>query len=393
MTQRESKAIRILHVFGCMDRGGAETRTVELMSSLDRAKFQFEFAALLGRSGDFDSEITGMGGKVHYLKLDWTLPFRFVALLARGHYDVLHSHVHFFSGLLLLLSYIAGVPKRIAHFRSTADGKGNGLIRRVRNQFLRFLLRQTATDIVGVSEASLAIALGPDWAGDERCQVIYSGIRKSDFQKEPDRSGVRQEFGFSETCRLVIHVGRQVPEKNHARLIRVFAAIARQVPEARLLLIGKQNNSIEVEISEVARRDGVFRSIVFAGVRNDIGRLLAAADLMIFPSFREGLPGAVVEASAAGIPIIASTIPGIVELCGMLPGLVCVELDEPDSRWAQLGIEAMKSSVGHESRRRSFPAPLDLQYSKNRFECLYTQSPMEIKIQRDELQNLSGRGA
>lgn len=391
MTEPESKTIRILHVFGCMDRGGAETRTVELMRSLDRAKFQFEFAVLLGRRGDFDSEITGMGGKVHYLKLDWTLPFRFLAVLARGHYDVLHSHVHFFSGFLLLLSCMAGVPKRIAHFRSTADGKGNGRIRRVRNQFLGFLLRQTSTDLVGVSQASLAIALGADWAADERCQVIYSGIRKGDFQKEPDRSGVRQEFGFPEDCRLVIHVGRQVPEKNHARLIRVFAAIARQEPGARLLLAGKQEHSIEVEISALARREGVFGSIAFAGLRNDIGRLLAASDLMIFPSFREGLPGAVVEASAAGIPIIASTIPGITELCGMLPGLVCLELDEPDSKWAESGIEAMRSSVENESRRRDFPALLDLQYSKNRFECLYTQSPMKIKIQRDELQNLSGR--
>ena len=391
MRQTAAESIRILHIFGCMDRGGAETRTVELMRSLDRAKFRFEFVSLLGSRGEFDDEITAMGGEVHYLKLDWTLPFRFMALLVRHRYDVLHSHVHFFSAILLLLGLIGGVSKRIAHFRSTADGKGNGWPRRLRNRFLKFLMLQTATDIVGVSEASLAIALGSDWTKDQRCQVIYSGINKEDFQTEPDRAGVRQEFGFPSNCLLVIHVGRQVPEKNHVRLIHVFAEIARQFPEARLLLAGKRENRIEPEIVETARTNGILDRIVFAGVRNDIGRLLAAADLMIFPSLREGLPGAVVEASAAGIPIIASAIPGITELCSMLPGLVCLELEQPDSKWANCGIEAVERLVGNEVGRRAFPSLLDLQYSKSRFENLYQQAKVDNLTRREELSRLSGK--
>ena len=379
----ELEPIQILHVFGCMDRGGAETRTLELMRSLDRSRFRFEFVSLLGSRGDFDDEIAAMGGKVHYLKLDWIFPLRFMALLLRRHYGVIHSHVHFFSAFLLFLGRIAGVSRRIAHFRSTADGKGNGLVRRIRNRFLKFLLLQTATDIVGVSEASLVISLGPNWAGDERCQVIYSGISKEDFQAEPDRDGVRREFCFPDNSMLVIHVGRQVPEKNHARLMRIFAEIAKRTPQARLLMAGKRENPIEAELTEIAKAHGILERIVFAGVRNDIGRLLAAADVMIFPSLREGLPGAVVEASAAGIPVVASAIPGIAELYVKLPGLICLELAQSDTEWANCAIEAMQSQAGNDARRRAFPSLLDLHCSKVKFENVY--------LQGRELRNLSGR--
>ena len=182
---------------------------------------------------------------------------------------------------------------------------------------------------------------------------------------------------------LVIHVGRQVPEKNHARLMRIFAEIAARIPQARLLLAGKRENLIETEMTEIAKAHGILERIVFGGVRKDIGRLLAAADVMIFPSLREGLPGAVVEASAAGIPIVASAIPGIAELCVKLPGLICLKLAQSDTDWANCAIEAMQSQAGNDARRRAFPSLLDLHCSKVKFENVY--------LQGQKLRNLSGR--
>jgi glycosyltransferase involved in cell wall biosynthesis len=363
--------IRILHVFGCMDRGGAETRTLELFRVLDRRLYIFEFCALSGHPGELDAEIVALGGKVHLVKSNARFPWAFLCLLRSQRFATVHSHVHLFTGIILLLAAIAGVRQRIAHFRSTADGKGNSLWRRGRNWVLRFLLRQVATDIVGVSRAALEITLGSAWQADSRCQVVYSGVAVERFQVVAEATGVRDEFGFPRDATLIIHVGRLSPEKNHERLVRIFLRFAQLVPDARLLMVGKRDASIESRIAAIPETRQDAGRIVFAGVREDIGRLLAASDLMLFPSLREGLPGAVVEAAAAGIPVLASDIPGISELALQLPGVQAVSLACGDDHWATLALAAHLQRSRTRRSSRTFPVLFDVAHSRAKFEQLY----------------------
>src|SRR5579863_9751693 len=114
-----SSPIRILHIFGRMDRGGAETRTLELLRALDRRIYIFEFCSLSGQRGELDDEIVALGGKVHLLRLNAAFPSAFLYLLRKRQFAAVHSHVHLFTGIILLLAAVAGVPNRIAHFRST----------------------------------------------------------------------------------------------------------------------------------------------------------------------------------------------------------------------------------------------------------------------------------
>ncbi|HNC43965.1 MAG TPA: glycosyltransferase family 4 protein, partial [Acidobacteriota bacterium] len=79
---------------------------------------------------------------------------------------------------------------------------------------------------------------------------------------------------------------------------------------------------------------GIADRLVFAGVRSDVPRLLKAADLMIFPSRWEGLPGAVLEACAAGTPVVASNLPGVKEIASEVGRVWEVSLDESDAQWA-----------------------------------------------------------
>jgi len=74
--------------------------------------------------------------------------------------------------------------------------------------------------------------------------------------------------------------------------------------------------------------------VAFAGTRADVPRLMKAADLMLFPSLWEGLPGAVLEACAAGLPVLASHLPGIVEIASRFPSVHCLSLQASDERWA-----------------------------------------------------------
>jgi glycosyltransferase involved in cell wall biosynthesis len=355
-------------------------RTLELFRILDRSLYVFEFCALSGRSGELDDQIAALGGTVHPMRLGIVFPWAFLRLLRQRRYDVVHSHVHFFSGVILVLAALAGVPRRIAHFRSTEDGKGHGPRRRARNMILRHLLKRSATDIVGVSRAALDIALGSAWPADPRCQVIYSGIAVENFRVTPDGANVRREFGLPSDATLVIHVGRLSAEKNHERLVRIFLRFAQLVPGARLLIVGKRDAAIEARMAAVSNQGHCGDRIVLAGIRKDIGRLLASSDLMLFPSLREGLPGAVVEAAAAGLPVLASDIPGIAELAGRLPGLRTISLSLSDDDWANYALTAYVERRRSPRLQPDFPADFDVASARARFERLYNATFEETGI-------------
>jgi glycosyltransferase involved in cell wall biosynthesis len=145
---------------------------------------------------------------------------------------------------------------------------------------------------------------------------------------------MRAEFGIPEDAVVVIHVGRMDPPKNHERLLCIFERFFRNVPSAYLLLVGAIREPIESAVRRTVEQAALSDRIILAGVRVDIPRLLKASDLMIFPSLWEGLPGAVLEAVAAKLPVVASDLPGITEIARYLPGVRAMSLDASDEEWA-----------------------------------------------------------
>jgi len=348
----------ILHVFGRMDRGGAEMRTVELLRHLDPEYYRFDFCALWGTRGELDDEIVRLGGKVHLLELNLAFPHRFVKLLREHDFSAVHSHVHYFSGFLLRLAAKAGTPQRIAHFRSTADGKGANPWRRARNLILKRWIDRYATNILGVSRATLDGALGDGWRADPRCEVIYSGIDYCFGDTQPDPRGVRAEFRLPTAATLLIHVGRMTAEKNHDRLMRIFSAFLRRAPNSYLLLVGALKEPVNSRVRKLLRDFAITDRVIAADTRTDVRRLLLAADLMVAPSLREGLPGAVLEAAAAGTPVLASDIPPMTEVAEYLP-IKTMSLLEPDETWAAACLELCED--------KALPARLLDAFSKSPF--------------------------
>lgn len=317
-----------------MNEGGAETRVLDLMRHLDPMRYQFEFCCLSGLPGKFDNEIRLLGGKVHLLRLDLSFPIKFRRLLRTGSFDAVQSHVHWPSGYILRLAAKADIPQRICQFATTYDGVPPHPVRQVRNFILKHWVRRYATDLLGVSEAALESNLGVDWRVDPRCRVLYRGIDLSNYTIPSERPGVRHEFGIPPDATLVIHVGRMDPSKNHTRLLQIFEQFLETVPNSYLLLAGAKRSPVADSIREYLRKPGLKSHVIVAGVRSDIPRLLRASDIMIFPSCWEGLPGAVVEALAAGIPVVATDLPGIQEIAQYLPNLITMSLQHPDKEWA-----------------------------------------------------------
>lgn len=343
---------RVLHVFGSLQRGGAEIRTLEVLRRLDRDRFAFSMVSLSGQRGDLAAIAEADGIGIELCPLGRGFGRRFSDLLRRLDVDVLHSHVHYASGYLLWLASRAGVSRRIAHFRNTSDGQGNGPRRLVQRAVMRRLIDWYATDILAVSEGTMREAWRVDFGADPRCRVIFNGLDTSRFDGDVPREPMRREFGWPDDARVFINVASFQPAKNQIRVVEVFNAIAQQNAEARLLLVGREVNGYQASVREAVKQFSLEDKVTFAGERGDVPRLLKAADVLLFPSKWEGLPGAVLESCAAGLPVLASDIPGVLEIGRHFPTVRTVSLSESDAVWAEQARAAAQSP--REQRRAAF---------------------------------------
>jgi len=174
-----------------------------------------------------------------------------------------------------------------------------------------FLFSQSDEDRLTALDAEIAPA--------ERVLTIGNGIDLNNFGADMldpmEKASVRSEFGIrAEHGPVITMMGRLVREKGYFEFIEAWSKIHEKFPEARALIIGDALPSdhdaaameIHAAIDELRLRD----SIIFAGLRRDVPRLLAASDIFVLPSWREGMPRSIIEAMASGLPVVATDIRG-----------------------------------------------------------------------------------
>ncbi|MEW5919271.1 MAG: glycosyltransferase, partial [Gemmatimonadota bacterium] len=174
-----------------MTYGGAELRTLDVMRAIDPREVRFHFCTLSGQDGTLDDTIRAAGGTVNPCPLDLGFPHRFARLLTEREIDVVHSHVHYPSGLMMRVAARRRVPVRVTHFRNTHDGRRLTPRRRAQRALLRRWIDRYATDILAVSEGAMSEAWHPAGRRDGRCRVIYNGIDIEAFAGPADPAGVR----------------------------------------------------------------------------------------------------------------------------------------------------------------------------------------------------------
>jgi glycosyltransferase involved in cell wall biosynthesis len=306
--------IKVLQFLGSMGYGGVETWLMHVWRHIDRTKFQFDFCYTKPQPGAYAPEIESLGGRMVACRLDQRNPFgfarRFRALLRKGQYSVVHSHVHHFSGFVIRLAHRAGVPMRIAHSHSTSDGKGSGPSRILYHALMKHWIRKHATHGLAASGDAAVSLFGLNWQSDSRFRVVHCGIDLERFRQDVCRQAVRQELGIPLNALVVGHVGSFRPPKNHAFLLQIAAEVLKMRPDVRFLLVG--DGPLRPQIEARARDLGIEKNVIFAGVRSDVPRLmLGAMDVFLFPSLWEGLGIVLVEAQAAGLRCVSSdVVPG-----------------------------------------------------------------------------------
>jgi glycosyltransferase involved in cell wall biosynthesis len=143
-------------------------------------------------------------------------------------------------------------------------------------------------------------------------RVIYNGVAE-DFQTVTGRSAARRQLGLPEAAQIILFVGRCEMDKGAGELLEAFAAIAAQFPAAQLVLAGDGGARPELERRTRSKNWGT--RVRFAGLvgRAQIGSYFRAADVFVLPSYGEGMPNALLEAMAAGVPCVATRVGGIPE--------------------------------------------------------------------------------
>lgn len=375
-----SSKIRVLQVVGAMDRAGTETWLLHLVRNIDRSRFQVDFVVHTDRACAYDEELKQLGCEVHLCSSPSNpvrYGLRFLQVLRHhGPYQVVHSHLHNFSGLVMLLAAQTGVPVRIAHSHSSTGsvGASTPVLRKLWLKALRRSILVFASDRLAASEPAAEALFGSSWKRDTRSRVLHCGLDFSSFETNVDRAAVRSELGLEVDDFVVGHVGRFCPEKNHRFLLLVFSEIAKLRAKAKLVLVGV--GPLLEATRDQAVRLGIERKVRFLGARSDIAQIMRGVmDTFVMPSVSEGLGLAVVEAQAAGLPVtVSSGVPAEADAgCGLLQYL---SLDLSPHCWALRILEqsTYRRVTQQEALRAISQSKFNLHRSAERLCKVYAQS-------------------
>lgn len=318
---------RILHIVGKMDRGGQETLIMNLYRNIDRKKYQFDFVVNTPDKGDYDDEILLLGGKIYHISSISKSLIKhckdLFLVIKNNDYKIVHRHTS--SSIVFIdffISFFAGASNRICHSHNTRNSDG----------FIHSLCKP----LLNIS-CNKKLACGHDagiflYGKNQKFLVIPNGIDTNKFMYDSEcRRKQREKLGISD--KLVIgNIGRFNLQKNHERIIDIFNKfIMDGNKDAVLLLIGK--GELEEEIKDKVKKLKLQKYVKFLGTRNDVNELLMAMDLLLFPSFFEGLPVVLVESQATGLPcVISDTITSEVKVFDDL--ILYESLDSDDSAWS-----------------------------------------------------------
>lgn len=334
--------------------GGAETWLMELLRLWSNSGCcRMDFLATSGNPGIFDEEARQLGAQIHYMRYGRTHLPRFAKqfrrMLREGRYDAVHDHQDYASGWHFLLGAGALPSVRVTHVHNPwlhiEANYGIGPLRRLTATTGKYLVHQLATHVCGTSQEILRrYGFEAMRATRPVVSALHCGFDVGKFNKsrESDRASVLREFCWPEDSRLVLFVGRldralefDHPQnhKNSWFAVNVVRAAVEKHSSVRFLMAGAGDRSRH-ELESRIEQWGLKHKLRLIGVRNDVARLMRAADVLFFPSRQEGLGMVAVEAQAAALPVLASA--AVPRECVVVPDLYnALALGEPIEVWAE----------------------------------------------------------
>ena len=236
---------------------------------------------------------------------------RLRSFLRRESYRIVHTHTSKGGFVGRLAASLAGVPVIIHTMHGLAFHERSPLFTRIFYSTLERIAAEKCNQIVSVSDFHREWAIDLGICKRSRIVTIPNGIAD---QRHPTAAALmlRRQLGFSSEDLMLLTVARLAPEKGLECLIAAAALLRVQVPRCRVVIAG--DGPVRWRLERLAQQHGISDRITFLGYRQDVPDLLAACDVVVLPSLREGLSISLLEAMAAGKPIVASSIGSHVEV-------------------------------------------------------------------------------
>jgi glycosyltransferase involved in cell wall biosynthesis len=244
---------------------------------------------------------------------DWASLNRLRDLFTSLRPDIVHAHTPKGGLLGMLAASAAHVPVRLYQMRGLAYVTQRGPMRALLSTTERVSC-QSATKVVCQSKSLLETALEDRLVRADRAEVLLEGSNGVDtrrFNRERwrrDGEALRRAWGAAPDDVVFVFVGRLVRDKGVPELLEAFGAVRREVPSAQLVLVGPLEERDALSPDTVARLNG--SGVRSLGFQADPAPYLAAADVLVLPSHREGFPNVPLEAAAMGLPVVSTTVPG-----------------------------------------------------------------------------------
>lgn len=292
--------MKILHYGMSSNYGGIESYLYKISRRIDTNKFKFSFIDMTQSGIAYEKEIHELGLTIHKItprvesfkknKLE------LIELFAKEKFDIFHCHINTLSYITPILIALNYGCKVIVHSRSSnlPSSLVTSLLHKI--NYYRVPFHQT-TNLAVSNEAG-------KWLFKKNFQIINNGIEIEKYKFDANcRFKKRVDLDVSKDI-LIGHVGAFTFAKNHNYILEVFQKFNYKNPSSKLLLVG--DGPLKQEIIKKIRDMDIEKNVIIKSTTSEVTNFLCAMDLMIFPSFYEGFPNAILEAQTNGLPVIMS---------------------------------------------------------------------------------------
>ena len=303
---KDSK-LHIMMIVLSLDMGGLERMVIQLIQGLLKKDLRITLVCL-EHQGDIAYQLADENIQIITLNktpgLHFSLAIKIAKLVKSLNIDVIHSHnsvPHFYASLVIPLLFNRIPLIHTKHGRDNPDQSRKVLLNKISSFFTH--------TIVSVSNDASEVCRDIEGINPKKLAVIENGIDLSPFI-DIHRETQLQRMHSGDI--RFIHVGRLSHEKNQSLLLAAFALLLKHYPQASLTICGNGNQ--KAALIEQAKQLTISNSIDFVGAVNDIPQRVASHDAFVLSSITEGLPLAIIEAMAGGLPVISTDVGGVREV-------------------------------------------------------------------------------
>jgi glycosyltransferase involved in cell wall biosynthesis len=361
---------RVLVLIKGLGRGGAEQLVASAAPHLDRARFQYEVAYVLPAKDALAPELRRQGLTVTCLGGGAAWPVRLRTLVRERGIDLVHAHLPYAAiGARLALAG-PGRPRLVYTEHNVWQSYQPptywaNLLTFARNDHV-FTVSDQVRASIRYPGGLRRLRLPP-------LETLYHGLDRAALDAPAPSGRVREELGIPPLAPVVVTVANFRHEKGHEHLLRAAELVRRSVPDVRFVLVGQ--GPLEGQVRREAERLELGDTVIFAGYREDVLRLVAAVDVFALSSLHEGLSIALIEAMALGKPPVVTRVGGLPELVeDRRHGLLVPPADPPALAAGIVSVlqdPALAERLGRAARRRA--ADFDIRTTLRRTEEVYAE--------------------